>query len=70
MAVAVIGVGVMVGGPGHPSALGQLLSLTVDVSFAVILVVAGHRREISMAPATVLSQLVLLVAFVPFAAFA
>ena len=70
MAIAVIGVGVMVGGPGHPSALGQLLSLTMSASFAVILVITRHRREISMAPATVLSQLVLLVAFAPFASFA
>jgi drug/metabolite transporter (DMT)-like permease len=34
MATAVIGVGVMVGGPGHPSALGQLLSLTMSACFA------------------------------------
>jgi drug/metabolite transporter (DMT)-like permease len=67
MAIAVVGVGVMVGGPGHPSALGQVLSLTMSASFAGILVITRHRREISMAPATFLSQLVLLVAFAPFA---
>jgi drug/metabolite transporter (DMT)-like permease len=70
MAIAVVGVGVMVGGPGHPSALGQLLSVTMSASFAGILVITRHRREISMAPASVLSQLVLLVAFAPFASFA
>jgi drug/metabolite transporter (DMT)-like permease len=69
MGIAVVGVGVMVGGPGHPSSLGQLLSLTMSVSFAGILVITRHRREISMAPGTVLSQLVLLVAFAPFADF-
>jgi drug/metabolite transporter (DMT)-like permease len=67
MGIAVVGVGVMVGGPGHPSALGQLLSLTMSASFAGILVITRHRRDISMAPATFLSQLVLLVAFAPFA---
>lgn len=69
MAIAVVGVGVMVGGPGHPSALGQLLSLTMSACFAGVLVITRQRREISMAPATVLSQLVLLVVFAPFASF-
>ena len=61
MGIAVIGVGVMVGGPGHPSPLGQLLSLTMSACFAGVLVITRHRREISMAPATVLSQLALVV---------
>jgi drug/metabolite transporter (DMT)-like permease len=69
MAIALIGVGVMVGGPGHPSLLGQLLSLTMSACFAGILVITRHRREISMAPATVLSQIALLVVFSPFADF-
>jgi drug/metabolite transporter (DMT)-like permease len=69
MAIAVIGVGVMVGGPGHPSPLGQLLSLTMSACFAGVLVITRHRREISMAPATVLSQLALVVVFAPFADF-
>jgi drug/metabolite transporter (DMT)-like permease len=69
MAIAVVGVGVMVGGPGHPSALGQLLSVAMSACFAGILVITRHRREISMAPATVLSQLVLLVTFAPLATF-
>lgn len=69
MGIAVVGVGVMVGGPGHPSSLGQLLSLTMSVSFAGILVITRHRREISMAPGTVLSQVVLVVVFAPFADF-
>jgi drug/metabolite transporter (DMT)-like permease len=67
MGIAVVGVGVMVGGPGHPSARGQFLSLTMSASFAGILVITRHRRDISMAPATFLSQLVLLLAFAPFA---
>ena len=67
MAIAAVGVGVMVGGPGRPSALGQGLSLLMAASFAVTLVITRHRREVSMAPAIVLSQLVVLLALGPFA---
>ena len=69
MAIAVVGVGVMVGGPGHPTVLGQLLSLTMSASFAGILVLTRHRRDISMAPAALLAQLVLLLGFAPLASF-
>jgi drug/metabolite transporter (DMT)-like permease len=69
MAIAVVGVAVMVGGPGHPTALGQLLSLTMSASFAGILVITRRRRDISMAPAALLAQLVLLLVFAPFASF-
>ena len=67
MAVAVVGVGVMVGGPGHPTALGQGLSVVMTASFAATLVITRHRRDVSMAPATFLSQLVVLLAIGPFA---
>ena len=60
MAIAVAGVAVMVGGPGRPSVLGQGLSLVVSVSFAATLVITRHRRDVSMAPATCLSQLLVL----------
>jgi drug/metabolite transporter (DMT)-like permease len=36
-------------------------------SFAVALVITRHRRDISMAPAICLSQVIVLVAFAPFA---
>jgi drug/metabolite transporter (DMT)-like permease len=68
MAVAVAGVAVMVGGPGRPSLLGQGLSLIVSVSFAATLVITRHRRDVSMAPATCLSQLLVLLVAVPFVA--
>jgi len=68
MAVAVGGVAVMVGGPGRPSLLGQGLSLVVTVSFAATLVITRHRRDVSMAPATCLSQLLVLAIAAPFAA--
>jgi drug/metabolite transporter (DMT)-like permease len=67
MAAAVVGVGLMVGGPGHPSALGLGLSLVMSFSFAATLVVTRHRRDVSMAPATCLSQVAVLALAAPFA---
>jgi drug/metabolite transporter (DMT)-like permease len=60
MGVALIGVGVMVGSPGGGSALGDALSVLMAFSFAVAIVIARHRRDVSMAPATVLAQLMLV----------
>jgi drug/metabolite transporter (DMT)-like permease len=70
MAVALAGVAVMVGGPGSASWLGQGLSLLMAVSFAAVIVITRHRRDVSMAPATCLSQIVVFAAAVPFAHFA
>ncbi|MES1246808.1 MAG: DMT family transporter [Actinomycetota bacterium] len=67
MAVAVAGVAVMVGGPGSPGALGLVLSFAMTLSFAAALVATRHHREVSMAPATCLSQLLVLVCAAPFA---
>ncbi len=67
MAIAVAGVTVMVGGPGRPSALGLALSLVMTTSFAATLVITRHRRDVSMAPATCLSQVLVLVIAAPFA---
>jgi drug/metabolite transporter (DMT)-like permease len=67
MAVALAGVAVMVGGPGGASWLGQGLSLLMAVSFAATLVITRHRRDVSMAPATCLSQIVVFAAAAPFA---
>jgi drug/metabolite transporter (DMT)-like permease len=67
IAVAAAGVGLMVGGPDRPSAVGGLLSLLCALSFAVLLVITRHRRDVSMAPATCLSQLIVLVCAAPFA---
>jgi drug/metabolite transporter (DMT)-like permease len=66
MAVALAGVAVMVGGPGRSSWLGQGLSLLMALSFAAVLVITRHRREVSMAPATCLSQVVVFAAAAPF----
>lgn len=70
MGIAVAGVTVMVGGPGHPSALGLTLSLFVSVTFAAMIVLTRHYRQVSMAPATCLSQLIVLVVAAPFASTA
>lgn len=67
MALAVAGVMVMVGGPGSASWLGQGLSLLTAVSFAATLVITRHRRDVSMAPATCLSQVLVFAAAAPFA---
>jgi drug/metabolite transporter (DMT)-like permease len=69
MAVALVGVGVMVGGPDHPSALGLSISFFMSVTFAGVIVVTRHRRDVSMAPATCLSQLLVFVFAAPFADF-
>ena len=67
MAVALAGVGLMVGGPSHPGAAGTALSLFMSVSFAAVIVITRHQREVSMAPATCLSQALVFVAAAPFA---
>ena len=66
MLVALAGVGLMVGGPGRPSALGLVLSLVMSASFAATLVITRHRKDVSMAPATCLSQVLVLLAAAPF----
>jgi drug/metabolite transporter (DMT)-like permease len=67
MVVAVLGVVVMVGSPGGGSALGDGLSVVMALGFAVAIVIARHRRDVSMAPATGLAQLMLLLAAAPVA---
>src|SRR5712691_3107629 len=66
MVVALLGVGLMVGGPSGVSALGEGLSLLMATAFAAMLVITRHRRDVSMAPATCLSQLMVLVVAGPF----
>lgn len=67
MTVAIVGVGLMVGGPDRPSLLGVSISFLMAVTFAGVIVVTRHRREVSMAPATCLSQLLVLLFAAPFA---
>jgi drug/metabolite transporter (DMT)-like permease len=65
--VALVGVGLMVGGPGRPGALGGSLSFVMTLSFAAMLVVTRRRSDVSMAPATCLSQALVFVVAAPFA---
>jgi len=67
MGVALAGVALMVGGPGGGDRVGDALSLLMALAFAVAIVIGRHRRDVSMAPATCLAQLFLVVAFLPFA---
>jgi drug/metabolite transporter (DMT)-like permease len=67
MGVALLGVGVMVGSPGGGSALGDGLSVLMALAFALAIVIARYRRDVSMAPATCLAQLMLLVVAAPIA---
>jgi drug/metabolite transporter (DMT)-like permease len=66
MGVALLGVGVMVGGPGGSHGLGLALSVLMTLAFAVTVVITRHRRDISMAPAICLSQLIVVAVAAPF----
>ncbi len=66
IAVALVGVGIMVGGPGGAGGLGFALSLLMTFSFALSVVITRHRRDISMARAVLLSQVLVLLAYAPF----
>ena len=67
MAIALGGVALMLGAPGGGSATGDALAVGMTLAFALSLVITRHRRDVSMAPATCLSQLILIAVFVPFA---
>jgi len=67
MVVALAGVSVMLGAPGEGSLAGDGLAFLVAFSFALMIVITRWRHDVSMAPATCLSQVILVVAFLPFA---
>ena len=67
MALALVGVTVMLGAPGEGSLAGDGLALLAALSFAVMVVITRWRHDVSMAPATCLSQVILVAAFLPFA---
>jgi drug/metabolite transporter (DMT)-like permease len=66
MVVALLGVALMVGGPGSGGVVGVGVSLVMTLAFAVGIVITRHRREMSMAPAICLSQVIVVVAIGPF----
>jgi len=63
--VALAGMGIMVGGPGGGLSPGLLMAGVVAVSFATSIVLARRRRDVSMAPASCLGQLLLVVCLAP-----
>ena len=67
MALALVGVTVMLGAPGEGSLTGDGLAFLAALAFAVMVVITRARHDVSMAPATCLSQVILVVAFLPFA---
>jgi drug/metabolite transporter (DMT)-like permease len=67
MIVALGGVGLMVGGPGGAHGLGLALSVVMTLSFALLVVITRYRRDISMAPAICLSQVLVFTVAAPFA---
>jgi drug/metabolite transporter (DMT)-like permease len=67
LALAMGGIAVMLGAPGEGSLKGDALSFVCALAFAVMVVITRWRHDVSMAPATCLSQVILVVAFLPFA---
>ena len=67
MALALCGVAVMLGAPDEGSLAGDGLAFAAALAFSVMIVITRWRRDVSMAPATCLSQAILVVAFLPFA---
>jgi drug/metabolite transporter (DMT)-like permease len=66
MAIALVGVGLMVGGPGSGGVLGVTASLVMMLAFAVGIVIVRHRRDVSMLPAICLSQVLVVALAAPF----
>jgi drug/metabolite transporter (DMT)-like permease len=68
LALALGGITLMLGAPGEGGLEGDALALLAALAFAVMIVITRARHDVSMAPATCLSQVILVVAFLPFAA--
>ena len=67
MALALAGVTLMLGAPGEGSLAGDGLAFLAALAFALMIVITRWRRDVSMAPATCLSQAILVAVFLPFA---
>jgi drug/metabolite transporter (DMT)-like permease len=67
MVLALSGVAVMLGAPGEASLTGDGLAFAAALAFSVMIVITRWKHEVSMAPATCLSQAILVAAFLPFA---
>jgi drug/metabolite transporter (DMT)-like permease len=67
MALALAGVTVMLGAPGEGDMAGDALAFMAALAFAIMIVITRWRHDVSMAPATCLSQVLLVAIFLPFA---
>jgi drug/metabolite transporter (DMT)-like permease len=67
MGLAVAGFAVMAGAPSRPGLSGTVFSIITMLTFAATIVVVRHKSDVSMAPATCLSQIIVLAMFAPFA---
>jgi len=67
MVLALAGVGVMIGDPRGGQLTGDAFAFVMTVGFALGIVLMRHRRDISMMPATCLSQGLILAVALPFA---
>ena len=67
MGIAVGGFAVMAGAPSRPGLAGMAFSFTAMLCYAATVVVARRKAEVSMAPATCLSQVLVFAVFAPFA---
>jgi drug/metabolite transporter (DMT)-like permease len=67
MVLALGGVALMLGSPGEASLAGDGLAFLAALAFALMVVITRWRHDVSMAPATCLSQALLVVVFLPFA---
>jgi drug/metabolite transporter (DMT)-like permease len=67
MIVALVGVGLMVGGPDSGGLIGVGASVVMTLSFAVAIVITRHKRDVSMLPAICFSQLLVFLGGAPFA---
>ncbi len=66
LVLAGAGVVLMAAGSVSAGATAIVLPLVMTASFAAVIVIARHRREVSMMPATCASQVLVVVACLPF----
>jgi drug/metabolite transporter (DMT)-like permease len=67
MGVAGIGFAVIAGAPAHLGLAGMGFSFIAMLTYSGVIVIARHRSDVSMAPATCLSQVLAFAVFAPFA---
>jgi drug/metabolite transporter (DMT)-like permease len=65
MGVAVAGFAVMAGAPSRPPLAGTVFSLLAMLGYAAMIVVSRRKSDVSMAPATCASQVLVFAVFAP-----